>query len=280
AGDQAVRLHARAEATTQYVQALSLAQGLPASPEAQRLQIDAILKLAAVSASREDMERDQVNLVQAHTLAEVLADESRLAQVLYWQGRVAYVRGDLQTAITYAEQSLAIADRLEDETLSAPPVNLLGRSYAMCWDAARGSQLLARSTAQMHQIGNRVEEATAAGFAAIAFGCLGEFTQALVYGDRGVELVRGLMNPFAEAAAFFYRGVVHSHHSAWTQAMADFDAARRVAEGMGDHFRVYVVNLYAGWASTRAGNPVAGRVLLEQALTVAEQMGTVFHVAL
>jgi tetratricopeptide (TPR) repeat protein len=150
----------------------------------------------------------------------------------------------------------------------------------MCWDAARGSQLLARSTAQMYQIGNRVEEATAAGFAAIAFGCLGEFTQALVYGDRGVELVRELMNPFAEAAAFFYRGVVHSHHSAWTQAMADFDAARRVAEGMGDHFRVYVVNLYAGWASTRAGNPVAGRVLLERALTVAEQMGTVFHVAL
>ncbi len=75
-------------------------------------------------------------------------------------------------------------------------------------------------------------------------------------------------------------GVMHSHHSAWTQALADFDTARRVAEGMGDHFRVYVVNLYAGWASTRAGDPAAGRVLLEQALTVAEQIGTVFHVAL
>jgi len=124
-------------------------KGLPASPEAQRLQIDAILKLAAVSTSREDMERDQAQLAQAHTLAEALGDEPRLSQVLYWQGRLAYVRGDLQTAITYAEQSLSIADRLEDETLSAPPVNLLGRSYAMRWDAVRGSQLLARSTTQM-----------------------------------------------------------------------------------------------------------------------------------
>ena len=77
AGDQAVRLHARAEATTHYAQALRLAQELPASPEAQRLQIDAILKLAAVSSSREDMERDQAQLAQAHALAEALADEPR-----------------------------------------------------------------------------------------------------------------------------------------------------------------------------------------------------------
>ena len=279
AGDQAVRLHARAEATTHYAQALSLAQGLPTSPEVQRLQIDAILKLATVSASREDMERDQVQLAQAHALAEALADEPRLAQVLYWQGRLAYVRGDLPTAITYAEQSLVIADRLADETLSAPPVNLLGRSYTMRWDCVRGSQLLARSTAQMHQIGNRIEEATAAGFAAVAFGLLGQFAQALAYGDRGVELARALTNPFAEAAALHYRGIL-DQQGAWTQALADYDAARRVAEGAGDHFRVYLVNLWEGWTYTRAGDPAAGRVLLEQALTFAEQIGTVFFVAL
>jgi tetratricopeptide (TPR) repeat protein len=124
AGDQAVRLHARAEATIHYAQALRLAQKLPASPEAQRLEIDAILKLAAVSASREDMERDQAHLAQAQTTAEALADDRRLGQVLYWRGRLAYVRGDASTAIAHAEQSLAIADRLGDEALSAPAVNL------------------------------------------------------------------------------------------------------------------------------------------------------------
>jgi class 3 adenylate cyclase/tetratricopeptide (TPR) repeat protein len=280
AGDEAVRLHARTEATTHYLQALTLAHGLSNPPEAQRMQIDAILKLAAVSSAREDLARDQANLEQAQALAETLQDQPRLAHVLYWQGRLAYVRGDLQTAITYAEQSLAIADHLEDETLSAPPVNLLGRSYTMWWDVARGSQLMVRSIAQMHQIGNRVEEATAAGFAAMAFGALGEFAQALAYGDRGITLARESMNPFAEAAALFYRGVAHTHQGAWTQAMADFDAARQVAAGVGDHFRVYVVNLYAGWVFTRAGDPAAGRVLLEQAFTIAEQIGTVFHVAL
>jgi tetratricopeptide (TPR) repeat protein len=200
--------------------------------------------------------------------------------VLYWRGRVAYVQGDTQTAITYAEQSLAIADRLEDEALSAPPVNLLGRSYVTSrLDCTRGSQLLARSTEQMHQIGNRTEAATAAGFAGYAFGLLGAFQSALAYVERGVELARELRDPFAEAAALLYRAIMYYQQGAWTQSLADFDAARRVAEGVGDHFRVYIVNYWEGWTYTRAGAPAAGRALLEQALTFAEQIGTTFSLA-
>jgi tetratricopeptide (TPR) repeat protein len=93
-------------------------------------------------------------------------------------------------------------------------------------------------------------------------------------------LARELTNPFAEAAALYYRGIVHDQQGAWTHALADYDAARQVAEGVGDHFRVYLVNLMAGWAATRAGDPAAARVLLAQALTFAEQIGTVFFVAL
>src|SRR5712692_4871672 len=77
AGDEAMRLHARTEATTAYVQALTLARGLPNTPEAQRMQVDAILKLAAVGSSRADLARDQANLEQAQALAETLADEPR-----------------------------------------------------------------------------------------------------------------------------------------------------------------------------------------------------------
>ncbi len=280
AGDQAVRLHARAEATTHYAQALSLARELPESTEAQRLQIDAVLKLAAVGASREDMERDQAHLAQAHALAKTMGDEPRLAQILYWQGRLAYVRGDMQTAIPYAEQSLALADSLADETLSASPVNLLGRIYTMQWECARGSQLLVRSTAQMQRLGNRAEEATAAGFAGVAFGFLGVFASALPYAHRGVEIARDLHDPFAEAAALHYRNMVYDQQGAWGQALRDWDTARRVAEGVGDRFRVYMVNLWSGWAATKAGNPATGRGLLEQALAFADQVGTTFQVAL
>jgi tetratricopeptide (TPR) repeat protein len=140
--------------------------------------------------------------------------------------------------------------------------------------------MLARSTAQMHQLGDRSEEATAAGYAAVPFGLLGQFAEALAYGDHGVALARALTNPYAEAAALQYRGLVHDQQGAWTQALEDFHAARRVAEGLADPFRVYLVHLYEGWTSTRAGDPAAGQVLLQQFLTLAEQMGTVFFVAM
>src|SRR6266404_4678193 len=52
----------------------------------------------------------------------------------------------------------------------------------MRWDVARGSRLMARSTEQMHRIGNRVEEATAAAFASMGFAFHGEPAQALAYG--------------------------------------------------------------------------------------------------
>ena len=106
AGDEAMRLHAPTEATTFYEQALTLARGLRETSEAGRMQIDAILKLATVGRSREDLARDQANLAQAQGMAEALGDEARLASVCYWQGRVSYVRGDMSGAIASAERSL------------------------------------------------------------------------------------------------------------------------------------------------------------------------------
>ena len=280
AGDQAARLYANAEATTYYEQALTMARVLPVSPETQRVrwQIDATLKLAAVGGGQ-DLERDRGNLEQAQPLAETLHDDPRLARVLYWLGRIPYARGDMQTAIVYARQSLEIADRLDDDTLVALPTNLMGRVYFLLSDYVNASQLLARSTEQMHRLGNTTEEATAAGFAGVAFGFLGQFDQALAYADHGLRLAQELQNPFAEAAAYQYRGNVHDQRGAWAQAIADFEEARRIAERAGDRFRVYLVKFFEGRAHTMAGNTGQGRVLLEESIALSAQLGTTFMLA-
>jgi tetratricopeptide (TPR) repeat protein len=205
AGEQAARVYANAEATTYFEQALAIARALPPSPETQRAQIDASLKLVTVGGGQ-TIARDQQNLEQAHALAEVLPDEPRLAQVLYWRGRTCYVLGDPQTAIAYAQQSPAIADRLGDDDLAAPPVNLMGRAYWLQSNFTQVSQLLARSAEQMHRLENKSEEATAAGFVGIGFGFTGAFAQALTYAERGPHLAQEIAHPFAEAAAHQFRG--------------------------------------------------------------------------
>src|SRR5262249_59699153 len=127
--------------------ALARARARAALPEGPRAQIDATLKVGAVGATRQDMERDRENLEQARTLAEASGDDARLAQVLYWLGRLCYVRGEYQAALAYVEQSLAIADRLDDDALSAPPVNLMGRRYFLFSDYPKTSQLPAPNLA-------------------------------------------------------------------------------------------------------------------------------------
>jgi predicted ATPase/class 3 adenylate cyclase len=274
AGDRAARLHANADAAACYDQALALARALVVSPEQQRARIDAALKRVSVSTTREAFAQDQANLEDARALAATLADGPRMAQVLYWLGRLAYVRGAFAVATDYAEQSLAIADRLGDERLAALPVNLVGRSYCVMSDYARGGELLARSVEQMKSLGNLTEEATAAGFAGVAFAALGEFERALAYADRGIHLAQRLQNPFVEAAAYSYRATVYGYQGAATEAVADCVQARRLAERTGDRLRIYLLQFAEGHAYAMLGNPDRGRTLLEDNIALAKQLGT------
>jgi hypothetical protein len=54
----------------------------------------------------------------------------------------------------------------------------------------------------MSRLGNKGEEATASGFAALPFAAAGEFDRALAYADRGLTLAQEIQNPLAEAAAY------------------------------------------------------------------------------
>ena len=178
----------------------------------------------------------------------------------------------------YAEQSLEIADRLGDETLAAPPVNLVARAS---WrsDPPKSCRMIARSVEQMAQLGNKGEEATASGFAALPFAATGEFDRALAYANRGLELAQDIQNPLAEAAAYQYRGSLHDQRGECARAIADYESARRVAERAGDLFRIYIVKFWESRAHTRAGNASRGRMLVEEGFSLAEQIGTKFVLA-
>ena len=279
AGDRAARLYASTEARSFYEQALAITRRQAPSPAADRAQVDAVLKLASVGVTRQDIERDVANLERALALTDALGDEPRTSQVLYWLGRLRYVSGDSAGALEYATRSLAIADRLGDDALAAPPVNLMGRIHALRAEFGKAGQLLERSVEQMCRLGDKSEESTAAGLAGWVLGWSGEFARAVPYADQGIRLAREIQNPFAEAAALLYRGLIHDARGAWPEAIADFASARTVAERVGDRFRAYLAEFCEGRALTAAGDAARGRVLLEESLARAQQIGTKFFLA-
>ena len=279
AGDQAAGLFANTEATTYYLQAFAISQTIPMSPYAQKWQIDAALKLAAVGITRQDIERDRINLEQAHTLAERLNDERRLSQVLYWLGRIHYVLWSPKIAMECARQSLAIADRMADDALAAAPLNLIGRVYYQLSEFTQASRFLERSIEQMRRIGNKVEESTASAFAGYLLAHLGVFGRALTHGNHGIQLAQEIQNPFAVANAYHFRGCIFDQRGEWTKAIADYEKAIRIAEKAEDHFRLYMVKSWAGRAHAMMGEPGRGRELLEESSALAEKIGTNFWLA-
>ena len=279
AGDHATTLHAMTEAKIHYAHALEMLESEPDADAQKKLRIDAILKLASVGTSREDIDGNQKNLQQAQTLAETFNDADRLSQVFYWQGRISYVLGDVPTTIDYAQRSIETADSLDDETSSAPAVNLLGRVSMLEWNLEKASALMMRSANQMQKIGNDIEESTAAAFAASNLGFLGRFDEALIYAKRGIDIAKSLNNPFAEAAGYFCQATVYHQQGEWDKAYADYARARNVAQEVGDAFRVYLVNMYHSWACEEAGDLVEGRKLAKHALDFADKIGTTFMLA-
>jgi len=279
AGDQAAALYANNEATAYYEQAFTMSQTLPESLKVQQWQIDAALKLASVGITRQDIERDRTNLEQVHALAETLNDESRLARVLYWRGRIHYVLWDPQIAMKYARQSLEIADRLGDESLAAPPVNLIGRVHFQLSDFTEAGQFLERSVEQMRRIGNKVEESTASAVASYILAFLGEFDRAFVHADHAIQLAQKIQNPFAQANAYHLRGCIGDQRGEWTQAIKDYEKGIHIAEKAEDLFRLYLVKCWKGRALAMIGDPRQGRKLLEESLALAEKIGTKFWLA-
>src|SRR5262245_11641091 len=279
AGERAERFHARPEAIAHYVVALGTARALPDSPESRRAQIDAIVRLAAVAHTREHMDRDERNLEWAQGAAEALADERRLAQVLYWRGRLHYARAAFAEALECAQRCIALSDGLRDEALAAPAVNLEGRVRWQHGDYGKAAQLLVRSTQQMRALGNASEEATAAGFTGWTFAFLGEFDDALEYTARGLRLACDLQNPFSQSAAHFYRGAVFDQQGAWSDALAEYEKGIHIAEEAGDTFRQYLIKCQKGRAYVMAGDLRQGRAVLEDAVALAGRLGTSFVLA-
>ncbi len=146
--------------------------------------------------------------------------------MLYWLGRLEYVLWNPRAAIDYASRSLEVGERLGDDAIVAPPVNLLGRIYWIQSDYTRSAQMLERSVDQMRRLGNKGEESTAAATAGCVFGLMGRFEMAHPFADRGILAAEEIKNPFSVAAAYQQRGIIYDQQGGWARALADYQIAR------------------------------------------------------
>jgi len=68
--------------------------------------------------------------------------------------------------------------------------------------------------------------------------------------------------------------VAHCHRGSAAAAISDCEEAKRIAERVGDRFRIYLVQFYEGHAYAMSGNPQKARELLEASIALADELGT------
>jgi tetratricopeptide (TPR) repeat protein len=277
-GDAAQMRYASAEARASYQAAFDMATAIPASDDASRFQIQAAIKLAEVAQNRQHFEADLERLAGARTLAQRLADDRQLSRVHYWTGRVNYVLGKFDAGVASAEEALHIAERIGgSDQDTAGPVNLLARLNCLRGEARLASDFATRSLAQMHILGDKIEEAGVAGVLAFALGLQGRFVEAIEAADRGVALATELGHLPTLAAAFHFRGVVHGWSGELSAAEANFDEAIKFCEESKDLFRTYLVHGWRGEAYLIAGEAEKAEADLVKCLALGEEIGTTFH---
>ena len=189
-----------------------------------------------------------------------------------------FVLGSFERGVEYAGQSLREAEALgNDDTLTAEPVNLLARIHCLQGEPAKASTYAARNVGQMHNVGNRIEEAAVSGVLAFARGLHGNYREAIDAADHGVAMAKGLEHLPTMAACHMYRAVVKGWFGRLPDALADFEQSLAISERAGDVFRRYLVHGWRGEAYVLSDNFAAAEEDLSQCIALGSRIGTLFH---
>ncbi len=131
--------------------------------------------------------------------------------------------GELQSAIAYYEQGLALARSIGDRAREAKLQGDLGSAYRVLGQRERSITLYENALAISHEIGDRREECRQLGHLGRVYGALGRFTQAIEAHKKAIEIARKINNRQLEGYNLGTLGNVY-------RALGQFETARTLYE--------------------------------------------------
>jgi len=279
------KAHARGalqESLEQLEQALEFASRLPESAENARRAIDVRLGLNMPLFLMGQVPR----LVELHREAEEIArrieDQPRLGWVACRMGLYSWMSAQYTRGLAHCEEAVRVAAATGD-----PGLRMLATYQLGVINEALGNHRVAA------ELLKRILEGPDAGLARRALGpsigsmyvsccgwlvpCLselGEFEQALHYGDAGVRAADTIDQPFTQAFACTQQAFGLILKGEFARALPLCERAVRLCES-GKVF-VWLPAAYAawGWTLVWSGRPAEGLSHLERSVTVMEGLGT------
>jgi class 3 adenylate cyclase/tetratricopeptide (TPR) repeat protein len=280
AGTKAATRSAYREAAGYFERALAALARLPESRETTEQGIDLRLDLRNSLHAIGEFPRTIEPLREAGRLAEGLGDRLRLGRVATSLCQYYRQIDDLEEAVKLGQRALTVATTVGDFVLKLLSNIALGQAYHAFGDYPRAIDCLRNNMSALG--GDLVHErfgfvglpsVFSLSWLARCLAELGEFSDAIAEGERGVRIAEEVDHPFSLVTAYYGAGVVHLRKG-------DLETAtRRLERGVGLcsvwNFRSWFPPIASalGTVYTLSGRFIEALPVLEQAVEQAASMG-------
>ena len=282
AGAAALLRGALADFMERYEQALEIAMRLPKSADNLRRAIDARMDVSFTLPTLGHVARAITLLEDAERLGRELGDARRLGQLATQMAGLLWFDGRYREGLEQAKRALAAATTLDDAELRLRAMYSLALNFGLMGQYRVAIEHLAPHTAGAGiELAKRIPSAFAASLYLMACGwrgawhaLLGEFRDAVIYADRGMQFAEELDVPRAKAFAYVYRALVSRRKGEAAEALPLLERALELSEKEGMRFWISAASINLGRALADLDRAGEGLPHCERGMQLQEQMGT------
>ncbi len=279
AGDKATKYFSLGEARKHYRAAIDALTSLEKSTETKRSYIDLSLKWAEVSHYVSSEEHLQI-LETSLKFAQDSMDETRLAKITYWIGRMNYSLGEIVQSLPYFKRCIEMAGELRDEEMLALPYNVIGRACLFTSEWTKGIDYLEKGISMLEGVGNLEEVAYSKGLLGLILGFVGDFKNAVTTANRALEISIDLGNKTREALTCVYLAAIDTIRGAWNEALEHGKQAVSISKQIENPVSEGLGNWIMGYASFHEGRRQKGIDMIRAGIERIESTGSGFALGL
>jgi len=266
AGTKSVRRSSNLEAAAFFGNALDALARLAPVHRNQELAIDLRFDLRLAFMPLGEFARTLEVLREAQAMATELNDAPRLGRVAAGMTNLLWEMGEQDRAIEAGLRALAIADSLQDGTLRDMAHRYLGCSYHAIGDYRRAIEVFTKILGPPGRgpNPNATSGSTTRVFLMLCLAEVGQFSEAILYGEESLAIAPALDNPFNLCAVGAALGRVHVQRG-------DFSSAAPLLENALEICKSANIPLLFPFAASPLGACYLGLGRIKDALPLLEQ---------
>jgi predicted ATPase len=282
AGQQAAQRSANAEAVSHFTAALELFKSLPDTPE--RAQQELTLQVGlAVPLSAAGFMSPEVREVytRARELCRQVGETPQLFPVLSGLRTFYHVRGELQTSRELGEQSLSLAQSVQDPPLLVRAHRMLGDILFWLGELVSAQAYLEQAIALYDSQQHRSQVflygydpgVFGLSYEALVLWFLGYPDQALKRSHEALTLAQELSHPFSLSSALNFAVWLHQHRREGQLTQEGVETLMTLSTEQGFALWLAWGTAMRGWALAEQGQVAEGMAQIRQCLDTSRATG-------